>query len=372
MDYNKALEKAKISVFLDKGNAAFLGSIMCSLSFSFNDKLNVPIQTNGLNVEINPKKFFDILTPNQRRTKLIHILWHIARLHPIRGINKTLNYWNSACDEVINLDMVWEKEHNNAGYEFTDINYDEEHQGLPEEALYSLLFEDKKQNDPPSDNDILPASSDQDKLKIVSNVTKAYQAAKAAGKEPGDINTILDKFLNPILDWRVLLNQFFTELLDSGDYSWRKPNRRYSDMYLPSKVPEEGRLTHLMYFLDVSGSVSKEEITQFNSEVKHIKETLEPEKLSVYYFDTDIIKKKVFTKDMPFDKLELCIGGGTDYTCVHDEIVKENPTAAIIFTDLYCEPMEPVKVPVLWICNNNENHEVNTGKIIRMLENKDD
>lgn len=370
MDYVKELEKTKISVFLNNSNVAFLGSLMCTLTFNLNENLKVPIQTNGLAININPKLFFDILTPNQRRTKLIHILWHVARLHSLRGINKNPDYWNQACDEVINLDMLWEKQHNNANYEFTDTHFNDDHQGIPEEGIYSLLLENQEENNSNSDQDLVAPESDQAKIQIINNVTKAYQAAKAAGKNPGNINTILDKFLNPILNWRVLLKEFFTELLDTGDYSWRRPNRRYSDIYLPSKVPNEGRLTHLMYFLDVSGSVTEEEINQFNSELKAIKEDLEPEKLSVYCFDTNIISKKVFTKDMPFDKLEACIGGGTDYTEVHDEIVKENPTAAIIFTDLWCEPMEPVKVPVLWICNNNEHHEIKTGKIIRLLEDK--
>ena len=135
MNYLKELDKTKVAVFMNKSNAAFLGSIMCSLNFSFDNNLKVPIQTDGLNVHINPSLFFDVLTQNQRVTKLVHVLWHVARLHPLRGVNKNQEYWNQACDQVINLDILDEKKRGiNTKYEFYNIETNEEYAGIPEEA----------------------------------------------------------------------------------------------------------------------------------------------------------------------------------------------------------------------------------------------
>lgn len=373
MDYTKELNKTKISVFLKNPNVGFLGSIMCSLNFTLTKEIKEPIQTDGLNVYVNPEKFFTLLTPGQRRTKLIHILWHVARLHPLRGVNKDLKYWNQACDQVIDLDMQDEKQKHIADYEFYNINPNSEYSGLPEEAVYQLIYEkkDDKQNQEENDNDVIPNTSPAAKIQIVQNVTKAMQSSGYSPSGKGNLKEVLDKFLRPVLDWRELLRQFFTDILDSGDTTWARPNRRYQDIYLPSPVPNEGRLEHLMYFLDVSGSVSEEDITQFNTELKKIKEELNPQKLTVLLFDTEICYRKTFTDDMPFDSIESYIGGGTSYECVHDVIVKENPTAAVIFTDLWCQPMEPVNIPVLWVCNNDSEHEIKTGKIIYLLKDKE-
>lgn len=372
MNYHKELDKTKVAVFMNKSNAAFLGSIMCSLNFSFDNNLKVPIQTDGLNVHINPSLFFDVLTQNQRVTKLIHVLWHVARLHPLRGINKNQEYWNKACDQVINLDMLDEKKRGiNPKYEFYNVETDEEYAGIPEEALYQIYYKKEDQNQNKGDGDVVPCLDPNSKLKLLENVTKAVQSSGYSPTGSGDVKKLLDKFLRPKLDWKALLHQFFTDILDSGDSTWARPNRRYQDIYLPSHIPGEGRLEHLMYFLDVSGSICEHDINQFNSELKKIKEELKPQKLTVILFDTDVCYRKVFTEDMPFDSIESYIGGGTDYTCVHDVIVKEKPTAAVIFTDLWCEPMDPVNVPVLWVCNNNEEHKVKTGKIIRLIEEED-
>ena len=57
---------------------------------------------------------------------------------------------------------------------------------------------------------------------------------------------------------------------------------------------------------------------------------------------------------------------------MHDYIEKHKPTAAVIFTDLYCEPMEPVKnnIPVYWIATNTDKTEkdIKYGEYIKLEE----
>src|SRR5690606_7356868 len=199
--------------------------------------------------------------------------------------------------------------------------------------------------------------SNQEKQTVINSVVQAVHQAKASGQAgniPGAIKEILKKFLEPVIPWQTVLMQFFTDLLDE-DYSWKRPNRRYSDMYLPSKFTDDGRLEHLMYFLDVSGSISEAQILRFNSEVKYIQETLKPQRLTLIQFDTMIQDVKEFNVDDPFDEIEIIGRGGTSFVPVREYIQEHKPTAAIIFSDMFCPPMEPLEeeIPIVWVVMDN-------------------
>jgi predicted metal-dependent peptidase len=183
---------------------------------------------------------------------------------------------------------------------------------------------------------------------------------------PGNIEQIVEKFLAPIIPWEAELKAFFTDLVDE-DFTWRRPNRRFAhdDMYLPSRFEDEGRLEHLIYYLDVSGSITDQEVLRFNSEVKFIKEQFNPKKLTLVQFDTQIQKEDVFYEDDRFEKIVVVGRGGTCLRCVHAHIVEHKPTAAVIFSDLYVAPMQPlpVNVPIIWACTQ-KGQSVPFGKLI--------
>lgn len=141
-------------------------------------------------------------------------------------------------------------------------------------------------------------------------------------------------------------------------------------MYLPSLQSDEQRLTCLHYYFDVSGSVSGEMIRRFNSEVKHIKDTFNPEKLVLVMFDTKIHEVYEISENDVFDRIKVTGRGGTCLQCVHNHIEETKPTAAIIFTDLECLPMQPLKVPVpiIWTVADNPHAKVPFGQIIHIKE----
>src|SRR5690606_10120403 len=112
---------------------------------------------------------------------------------------------------------------------------------------------------------------------------------------------------------------FFTDLLDE-DYSWKRPNRRYQDMYLPSRFTDDGRLAHLAYYLDVSGSITDPQVLRFNSEVKYIQEDLKPEKLTLIQFSDKITQVKEFEVDEPFDEIKVVGRGGTLYAPIKEHM----------------------------------------------------
>jgi predicted metal-dependent peptidase len=246
---------------------------------------------------------------------------------------------------------------------------------MPEEDIYDIL--DKQYPDPPpcwgsgGQGDMLPMEPG-DKVKAVNNVVKAIHQAKISGQPgsiPGDIEKIVKQFLAPVVPWETVLHQFFRDLLDE-DYSWRRPNRRHdpSVLYLPSKITDDGRLEHLAYYWDVSGSISDKDEVRFNSEVKHIWDYYQPKKLTLVQFDTRITKIDVFNEGDTFEGVKIVGKGGTDLRPVREHIMEHRPTAAIIFSDLFVEPMQSLDrgIPIIWVVVNNPSATVPFGKLLHI------
>ena len=204
-------------------------------------------------------------------------------------------------------------------------------------------------------------SSDQ-----VPIVQQATAVAKFAGGVPGKIEAILNNFLKPKLPWKNILRNYLQDKLDS-EWSWQRPNRRYHDIYMPSMLPDEGRLISIAMFLDVSGSILDEDVKRFMSELRYIHDEFKPEKLTAIQFDTIIQNEKVYYPDTVIKDLKIKGRGGTSYRPVHQWIMKNKPTLAIIFTDLWCKPMKPVGkgTEVIWIAKNTTENAL-IGKTIHV------
>jgi predicted metal-dependent peptidase len=371
-ELNRQLDKVKSKVFQEK-NAAFFGPLMCSLEFHWSEEIPTA-GTDGVQIIWNPN-FFKECCFNTNKTVLRHELDHAARLHAVRRVDRNPEIWNYACDIRINNDLQ------NEGYSFEGIedawilHLLDRNGPMVEEDIYDYLM--KKATPIPAGGsfgkggtgDMLPLPNDK-KQQAVNNVVRAVQQAKAAnaaGSIPGGIESMLNEFLKPIIPWESALMKFFTDLLQE-DYTWRRPNRRYQDVYLPSRFTDDGRLEHLMYFLDVSGSITEKEIVRFNSEVKYIQDTLKPQKLTLVQFDTRIQDVRVFEEGEPFSKIKIVGRGGTSLTCVRDYIEKHKPTAAVIFSDLYCTPMQKLRqeIPIIWVVVNSLAQNPSFGKVIRI------
>lgn len=351
-DYTRELDKIKASVFLGN-NAAFFGSLMSSMKFEWMDTGTA--ETDGETIWIC-REFFRNASVNLRKFMLVHELWHVARLHMIRQGSRIFKIWVQACDLRINKDMVDE------GFSFDGFTpwYDPSIGTKSEEEIYDdliagliLIPQTDWLGQPGDTGDILEnpvkAISPQS---IVNRVVHATQQAKIMGAGQGisNIQKVLDEFLEPVVPWQTVLFDFFTDL-DQTESSWNRPNRRFPDMYLPYQKPSENRLEHLAYYFDVSWSVSDEDVVRFNSEVKYIKDTFCPQLLSLVQFADGIVQETQFDEFTPFDKIHIAGRGGTNLEPVRQHIIKTEPTAAIIFSDLDCYPIGelPKHIPVIWI-----------------------
>ena len=393
LDYgwlDRELDRTKTKVFLGK-NAAFLGSIQASMNFSWVEDIETAC-TDGTVLWWNPH-FFMSLTPPVRATILLHELWHPARLDMLRRGDRHPRIWNYAADIWINNTLIREG-HSFAGFK-PWFNFD--YEGWVTEDVYDDLIkkcavadDDEEEVASPSLPWNIPwlinpetGKADETDLvepdetdigaalqhTIINNVVAAAHAGALAGELPGDVEVTLNRFLQPKLPWEQLLHRFFNELCNQ-DYSWARPNRRHQDIYLPGLVDDVGGLDHVIYYLDVSGSISDGDIIRFHSEFKHVKESFEPEKMTMVQFDTRIQKEEVFLKEDPFEETHVIGRGGTSLVCVREHIIKHNPTAVVVFSDLYCDMMEVLpqglNIPIIWVALDNAGAKVNQGQLVHL------
>ena len=379
---DRELDLIKYKIF-SQTNAAFLGSILCSLNFAWTSDHKTAC-TDGLVLWWNPY-FWMRLDEESRIFVLLHELWHVAFLHMLRQGDRDYKLWNYACDYAINAQLYAD------GYRCPKSTplYDPQFNGMPAEEIYDIISsptfsvdglviwgENEADLFYPTDGGGTGDGVGSTGMPVIGSVVQASHAADLAGEplppsERDQIETILKRFLQPKLPWNILLYNFFTDL-DESEYSWARPNRRYQDVYLPSILEGENRFEHLMYFLDVSGSVSDGQVLRFNSEVKFIKESFNPRLLTLVLFDDHIQKEYVFTEDDPFDEVVIVGRGGTSLVPVRHMIVEKQPTAAIIFSDLCCPAMEPLpagtNVPIIWVAIGNKGAKVNMGKLIHITD----
>lgn len=344
MDRNRLLDRAKSAAFTDS-NAAFLGCLMCNLNFQWTNSISTAA-VDGINFLWNPD-WFDSLTPEERKGVLMHELWHIALLHGIRGESFADHMrWNVACDILINNRLI------NEGY-VLPMGALSDPAFIGDDWLEEKIYEALPSTPPQQCWGTGTFSKNAAQVTVVQN---AIAAAKFAGDVPGNVEAAVKEFLKPKLSWKQLLHKYLLDKIEP-EYSWNKPNRRFSNIYLPSLLPQEGRLITIAMFLDTSGSISEEDSKMFVSEVKFVQEVMNPEKLIVVQFDTTIQDEKIYTENTPFKNIKLKGFGGTNYECIRQYILKHKPTVSIIFTDLWADPMQDVgNNELIWVVKDNSDN----------------
>lgn len=389
------LEKLKLRLLLSK-NLNFISSLLATLDIrDMNDVPEIINDPNcchtacvdGSEMLIN-EDWFMKLDMEMQEVILLHEVLHIAKLHPLRGsILKDPVIRNVAFDIIVNRDVI------SMGYSrFMLTSFgaivEPRFEQMSEEQIYLTLVkekEDKQKNNQtfsnlspcnggngdkdqnnssslPLNNDLSDMKSDvilldvkQDHTectKIIDKVSQAVTLAKSRGWEiTAGIEDTINTLLRPKLDWKVILNKYLTDLTPGTIRSWARPNRRYPDVYRPSKDKERGAINKIKVYIDSSCSVSDDELAEYLAEVKHIQNKLKPKILTIAEFDTKIRQEKVYLLRDKITEFKFIGRGGTDYQEVMDSIKKENPQFAIIFTDLFCSiPERPNKITyIFWI-----------------------
>ncbi len=179
-------------------------------------------------------------------------------------------------------------------------------------------------------------------------VARAATEARTRGVVPGGWQTVIDNFLEPKMEWKSILMDTIVSN-SKNDYRLFPPNKKHiwRGIYLPGL---RGESISIMFGVDVSGSISDEEIHEALSEVKGICDQYADYTVFLRAFDTKIHNRWELH---PFEPVPMVVTGrgGTDFTEICDEAQKTpGITTLIIFTDLEAPfPPEVKSVPVIWL-----------------------
>jgi predicted metal-dependent peptidase len=364
---NDALEKAKYHL-LRKPNTVFYTTILFSLVQTWTDQLPTA-GVNGVKLFINPE-FFMGLSEEERVGLLVHEVLHVALNHMTRLGDRDPKRWNKAADYVINNSLK------KAGYTLPACGlFDDSFKNDSTEQAYAKLDDDPDPDNNPGGFDIQYPDDPDDVQEIARDVAdivqKAQMTAKNAdssiGDVPGEMEIAVNAVLDPILPWHIIYMNYMTSFA-KDDFSWRRPNRRYQHLYLPSAHSE--KVGEIATAVDASCSVRDHEFDVYIGQHVLIQEILNPEKITVLTFDTSIKEIQEITENTNILKeLSFTGRGGTDVTEVFQWAKENNPLVLTIFTDgefyLPDEDTWPT-CPIVWIIHNNKFFTSPIGEVIHI------
>lgn len=383
-ELDKAWDELVVSVF--KGsNRAFYGSLLCSLELKWDETIPTAAVTSDMEILWNPQ-FFLGLPKETRKFILLHEIEHIARLHMLRVGTREHKRWVYACDYEINLAQADE----GLTYEGTQPLISEQFRGMTAEEIYEHLENDEQdksdsngswgdgspdvqQGDHENDDGHADQGLTQAQAsKIINAVAKAVQSEKISGyttEKTAAVETILNRFLKPSLDWNKFLRRYMTDKLKK-QLTWKRRNKRFPGIYLPTHRQDKKGLTNIIFYLDTSGSITDKMVEIFNSEVKYVFEHFQPKSLNVVQFDTEIRHEIQYNRGTRIKQMTVSGRGGTSLHCVHEHIIKTRPNIVVVLSDLECLPMQRINgQEILWIVFDNPNAQVLQGRVFHVKTN---
>jgi predicted metal-dependent peptidase len=184
--------------------------------------------------------------------------------------------------------------------------------------------------------------------KDVMNKAATIARMKSAGPMGAAMERIFSELLEPTIDWRTILYKYITE--SRTDFSGYDRRHVYNGLYLDDF---SGSQVHILTYIDVSGSIDEELLTDFMSEVNGAINSVESVKGEAYCFDTRL--HYVCDIENIATEFKLIGGGGTSFECIFkhiEEYRKEHPCDTIlpiILTDGYASLDHPPTSPLLWV-----------------------
>jgi len=394
MSEERRLQKAKITLMRNEKFALFSGILMIGRT-SVDD--NVPTAcTNGRDEKYG-RAFIKKLNDKELAFVVMHEGMHKGYRHlttwkKLHAENPVLA--NCACDYVINLELkdLDPDERVIAMPKYRDGEHkgkvmglvDEKYRGMNAKQVFDLLKQehgDGEGGDGFDEHDWEGAKelTEEEKKKLERDIDQAMRQGvmahqKLVGKGTGGLSRELQDLLEPKIDWREVLREFVKSTCRAKDTSsWRRPNRRYlsTGTYMPSMIGE--RVGHLVVAVDTSGSIGDAELAEFLSEVKGIAEEVNPEKVDLLYWDSEVAAHEEYSDaDVPniVSSTKPAGGGGTSPSCVSAYIAEKKiePECIIVLTDgvVGNDWGKDWNAPLLWVITGGNRVMAEIGKTIHV------
>lgn len=391
MDIEEEIKRFKMQLLR---KMPFYGDIIMRLPIISNPRIPTA-QTNGRRIEYNPK-FLAKMSTGQRNFVVMHEVFHVLLFHCERKNERLPQVWNVAADMIVNSMLMnlytdmrrasIEFERPSDGIFLAYLNPSE-----TVENLYAKLLEinrDLKQNsskikifrysigssqqitiEAPNDIILVQGDSegsgeissesrnddtgtdnggnDQDDLfdnmglsrqallQIVKDAVSKNRSSMGSYYVPGEI-------FGPVetkkIKWQSLLRDFLTDET-SEEVSYATPERKYIHMGLiiPGYGSREEKIEEIWAFVDSSGSVGNNEMSQFLTQLYRIAKEFKCI-FNICYWDTEVtdVYMKIERENKIFESIPHH-SGGTNINCVYSWIKENNirPDVMLILTDGY-------------------------------------
>lgn len=315
-------------------NHPFFATLLMSMKMIVTRDIDPPTMgTNMRELYIHPDFVTSVSDP-VLLFALAHEVLHVAFLHGMRLNSRNAHLWNVACDFAINLILkadgfaIWDK-----------ALYDEQYKGMTADQIYKLIIKDRKikyvspmlgdLHDPKIADKAEQARQEQ---QVRSRVAQAATAAKMQGKLTGELARAVGELIDPSVPWQDLLRDYMKRL-STGDENWSSPDRRSQSLgvYLPHRSSET--MGPVIEIMDVSGSISAEELTQFASEGAVIAEDCHPESVRLVWADDRVTSEQYFENANEVEPEPKVVTGMTDMRVPLEHVEQYDPEVVILFTD---------------------------------------
>lgn len=173
----------------------------------------------------------------------------------------------------------------------------------------------------------------------LNRLEEAYVSAKQKGNVPAGLERYIDELKKSQINWKALLQKYVRATIPS-DYTWARRSKKSipTKCYLPGTYSEK---IDVCVAIDTSGSIGKEELTEFLSEIIGISKAYQTN-LNMRMFTHDVdVHDDYEVRNGNIDKIKnikIHGGGGTSHIPVFDKIKGlKNCKMAIFFTDGYSD-----------------------------------
>lgn len=357
------LEKARTQIVLDH---PFFASILLKRELVETDTVPTLAVDQRGTIYYNPE-FIETLTVPQLVWGLCHEVMHVVGQHANRRGTRNHKRWNYATDAWIN-DTLTDSKVGEPIPNTVDISGS---RSKTSEKIYDELPDDSGQGgqggqgggggsggnggSDPYDNGLGDEFIDNgltaDELNEIEatakvDVAQAAQAAKMKGKLSGALADFVAEFIESKVNWYDVLERHMTSFTNTS-YTWTRPNRRFTE-YLPS-VGREPAMGIVVFQVDVSGSISPQEIAHYNGHIKRIVKTCNPSEVHILYTDSSVLKHEVF-EDLDEVEIRFYSGGGTDMRSGFYYLERHGIDAQLVvtLTDGYTPFPEVTSIPAVW------------------------
>ncbi len=400
-DVETKLSAARTRLILDK---PFLGALVLRLPMTKADpKWCKTTATDARKFYYN-EQYIDSLTLDQTQFMLAHEALHCALSHFARREHRIKHHWDVACDYAVNPLLLKDGLKAPAGSlylaEFDGMTAEEIYPQIDDlddepETLDQHMYDndepdaqsgssgDQEQKDnkkdqqnqqQPQDQDeegggqsseaeldpnrggapqpkpLTAAEKEQLQIQWQQRLAGAAQQAMQAGKLGSGWARLVDHLLQPKLPWRMLLAKYMSAVA-RDDYNYSRPSRREGEAILPSLRTSQ---IEVLVALDTSGSIQKDEMMEFVSEIDAIKGQVRA-RVTLLACDAQLAEGCPWEFE-PWEEFSLPKdikgGGGTRFTPVFEWAGKRDraPDLLVYFTDAAGEfPKVEPHFPVLWL-----------------------